>query len=234
MINVVLASASPRRRELLNLIGIEHVVRPADIDESVREGESPIAYTERLSREKALAVASNLEGLIRSGSISAVSGRAINEEDVEADIDIDADINADINGSLIVAADTTVVIDGDILGKPADTDEAVAMISRLSGRTHTVVTGIACSLNGNTVSAVETVEVTFRVLTVEEIHDYVETREPMDKAGAYGIQGYGATIVERIEGDYFSVMGLPLSRLILLMKELGVHYRFNERLGSLI
>lgn len=228
MINVVLASASPRRRELLNLIGIEHVVRPADIDESVREGESPIAYTERLSREKALAVASSLEGVIRRGSISAVSGRAINEGG------INADINADINGSLIVAADTTVVIDGDILGKPADTDEAVAMISRLSGRTHTVVTGIACSLNGKTVSAVETVEVTFRVLTVEEIHDYVETREPMDKAGAYGIQGYGATIVERIEGDYFSVMGLPLSRLILLMKELGVHYRFNERLGSLI
>src|SRR5688500_8223425 len=100
------------------------------------------------------------------------------------------------------------------------------MLARLSGRTHTVVTGMACALEGRMSSGVEKVSVTFRELTAVEIAGYVETREPMDKAGAYGIQGYGATIVRRIDGDYFAVMGLSLVRLIELMKEVGVNYDF--------
>jgi septum formation protein len=100
------------------------------------------------------------------------------------------------------------------------------MLARLSGRTHTVVTGMACSLDGRTASGVETVQVAFRDLSAEDIALYVETREPMDKAGAYGIQGYGATIVRRIEGDYFAVMGLSLVRLVSLMNQVGATYDF--------
>jgi septum formation protein len=190
VISVVLASASPRRRELLTLIGIPHRVRPADIDEAVLPGEVPNEHALRLAREKAEVVA------------------------------------RDHSSDLVIAADTIVVLDDHILGKPRNDDEAREMIARLSGRTHTVVTGMACSLEGRTASCVETVSVTFRELSDVEIAKYVETREPMDKAGAYGIQGYGATIVRRIDGDYFAVMGLSLVRLVDLMKEVGVVYDF--------
>ncbi|MBM3885161.1 MAG: septum formation inhibitor Maf [Gemmatimonadetes bacterium] len=189
-IEVILASQSPRRRELLALVGIAHVVRPADIDESVLPAEAPVPHCERLARAKAYVLA---------------------ERHPDA---------------VVIAADTIVVLDGDILGKPRDASEAAAMLTRLSGRTHTVHTAMAVARDGRTVSEVESVEVTFRPLTTDEIAAYVATGEPMDKAGAYGIQGFGATIVERIHGDYFSVMGLGLRRLVALLAEVGLRYDY--------
>lgn len=189
-VRVVLASQSPRRRQLLELIGIPHEVRPADIDESLVVGELPERYVERLAREKAEVVA------------------------------------AAENDALVIGADTTVVIDEVILAKPNDVIDAEEMIRRLSGRSHTVMTAVAATYRGRTVSAVELVDVTFRPLDDDEIRRYVATGEPMDKAGAYGIQGYGATIVRRIDGDYFAVMGLSLVRLVSLMNELGITYDF--------
>jgi len=189
---IILASQSPRRRELLSLIGIPHEVRPADLDESVLPGESPAPHAERLARAKAEAVAAT-----------------------EPD-------------AVVIGADTIVVLDGDILGKPRDTFEASAMLQRLSGRTHTVLTAVAVTRDGRTVSGVESVEVTFRPLTAEQIEAYIATGEPMDKAGAYGIQGFGAVIVERVHGDYFAVMGLALGRMVDLLAQVGIAYRFGK------
>ena len=187
---VVLASQSPRRRQLLELAGIAHEVRPADVDESLVVGELPEHYVERLAREKAAVIASNE------------------------------------NGALVIGADTTVVIDNIVLGKPLDVGDAERMLRMLSGRSHTVMTAVAASYDGQIVSGVEVVDVTFRPLDDEDIRLYVSTGEPMDKAGAYGIQGYGATIVRRIDGDYFAVMGLSLMRLVTLLRELGISYDF--------
>jgi septum formation protein len=189
---VILASASPRRHELLNLIGIRHEVVPASIDESVRGRESPARHAERLAREKAGVVAAR-----------------------------------DPN-SIAIGADTIVLIDKKILGKPVNSVDAGSMLRLLSGRMHTVVTAVAVARGKKIVSAVEKVAVTFRALSDDEIDAYIATGEPMDKAGAYGIQGYGATIVERIEGDYFAVMGLPLVTLVSLLAEVGVEYRFGS------
>lgn len=191
-VRVILASQSPRRRDLLALVGIAHEVRPADIDEAVLPDEPPVPHCERLARAKAHRL-------------------AVQHPD-----------------AVVIAADTIVVLDGDILGKPADAAEARATLGRLSGRTHTVHTAIAVARDGRTASAVESVEVTFRALGAEAIAEYVATGEPMDKAGAYGIQGYGATIVERIAGDYFSVMGLGLRRLVALLEAVGLRYDFAE------
>lgn len=190
-VRVILASQSPRRRELLTLIGIAHEVMPADIDETVWPGEAPVAHCERLARGKAEALAA------RYGE------------------------------ALVVGSDTIVVVDGDILGKPRDPEDARAMLARLSGRTHVVHTAVAVAQGGRVASGVESVDVTFRTLTPQQIAAYVDTGEPMDKAGAYGIQGYGATIVERVNGDYFAVMGLPLGRLVGLLRELGFTYAFG-------
>jgi septum formation protein len=190
-VRVVLASQSPRRRELLALVGIPHEVVPADIDETPFQHEAPAAYTERLAREKVAAVAHRFPDAVTIGS------------------------------------DTTVVIGGELLAKPEDEADARRMLRLLSGRTHTVHTAVAVCRGDHVVSGVEDVAVTFRSLGDAEIAAYVATREPMDKAGAYGIQGYGATIVERIDGDYFAVMGLPLVRLTRLLAEVGVGYRFG-------
>ncbi|MFL5522786.1 MAG: Maf family protein [Gemmatimonadaceae bacterium] len=192
---VVLASASPRRRQLLDLIGIAHEVRPADIDETMRPREAPRRHAERLAREKATKIATRDPDLITIG------------------------------------ADTVVVINRKVLGKPRDQAEAVRMLSELSGREHTVITAVAVARGKKLRSAIEEVRVKFRRLRDDEIEAYVATGEPMDKAGAYGIQGYGATIVECIDGDYFAVMGLPLTRLTALMRDLGVRYRFGEPLA---
>jgi len=189
---ILLASASPRRRELLTLVGIPHTVRPADIDETVLPGEAPEPHAERLARGKAAKVA------------------------------------ADGGEALVIAADTIVVVDGAILGKPGGVGDAERMLRMLRGRTHTVVTAMACAFGGRVESLVETVAVTFRDLTDDEIAAYVATGEPMDKAGSYGIQGYGATIVRRIEGDYFAVMGLSLVRLMELFRRVGVTYHFGQ------
>lgn len=187
---IVLASQSPRRRELLTLIGIPHEVRPADLDETRRPGESPSSYVERLAREKASTIARREPA------------------------------------ALVIGADTTVVLDGDIFEKPVGPADAVRMLRRLSGRTHTVLTAVAVARGEAVHSGVESVEVTFRALAEQDIEAYVATGEPLDKAGAYGIQGYGAVIVERIHGDYFAVMGLALGRLVTLMRDAGVEYRF--------
>lgn len=186
---VILASASPRRRELLQLIGIEHEVRPADIDERYLPHESPSAHAERLAREKASAI--------------------------------------DEDGAVTIGSDTIVVIDGDVLGKPRDRAHAREMLKRLSGRSHVVMTGVAVRWQGRVASGLEEVGVTFRALGDDEIERYIDTGEPMDKAGAYGIQGFGATLVDRIDGDYFAVMGLALNRLVRLCRSLGLDYSFG-------
>ncbi|MGQ0646669.1 MAG: Maf family protein [Gemmatimonadaceae bacterium] len=195
-LRIILASQSPRRRELLTLIGISHEIRPADIDESLLPGEAPVPHAERLAREKALRIATQAPDAV------------------------------------VIAADTIVVLDGDILGKPADREEAMATLGRLSGRTHTVHTAMAVARNGQLRSGVESVEVTFRPLDAARIARYVDTGEPMDKAGAYGIQGYGATIVERVHGDYFAVMGLALGRLVEMLEEVGVRYDFERAMNG--
>ena len=193
---MVLASSSPRRRELLELIGISHEVQPANIDETMRPREAPRRHAERLAREKASAMATR---------------------DPE---------------TITIGADTVVVINRKVLGKPSDREQAAWMLGMLSGREHTVITAVAVSRGKKLRSAIEEVRVKFRRLRDHEIEAYIATGEPMDKAGAYGIQGYGATIVERIEGDYFAVMGLPLVRLIGLMRDVGVNYRFGDLVTS--
>ncbi len=189
---IILASQSPRRSQLLTLIGIAHEVMPADIDERYRDGEVPVAHAERLAREKGQAVAARAPEAI------------------------------------IIAADTIVVIDGMVLGKPESESGAARMLERLSGRTHTVFTAVAAARGGRLESGVEAVTVTFRALDAAMIAEYIATREPMDKAGAYGIQGYGAAIVERINGDYFAVMGLAIGRMVELLARVGVRYRFGR------
>ena len=188
---VILASQSPRRRELLTLIGIPHEVLPANVDESVLPGETPAPHCERLARAK-------VEALARWH-----------------------------DDAIVIGSDTIVVIDGDILGKPRDAADAVAMLQRLRGRTHTVLTAVAVYYRAKVLSGVESVSVTFRPIDDARIAAYVATGEPMDKAGAYGIQGYGATNIERIDGDYFAVMGLPLGRMVALLAEHGLTYLYG-------
>jgi septum formation protein len=190
-LRVILGSQSPRRRELLTLVGITHDVRPADIDEVYGPGEKPREHAERLAREKADVIAAREPG------------------------------------TLVIGSDTIVVVDGDVLGKPVDEADAARMLARLGGRSHTVITAIAVAWRGETHSAVEEVGVTFHPLTDDEIAAYIATREPMDKAGAYGIQGYGATLVARVDGDYFAVMGLSLQLLIRVLRSLGIRYVFG-------
>ena len=188
---VVLASASPRRRELLKLIGVEHSVVPSNFDETMQPGEEPEAHALRLAVEKAGAVA-----------------RAHPD-------------------SVVIGADTVVVLDGKVLGKPSSHEVARETLRQLNGRTHTVITAVAVAYGGHVRRGAEQVAVTFRRLGDDEVDAYVATGEGMDKAGAYGIQGFGATIVERIEGDFFAVMGLPLVRLVGLLREAGLSYRFG-------
>lgn len=181
----VLASSSPRRRQLLERLGIEFVVEPSDIDELVPEEAAPDEIVRRLARDKAATV---------------------------------AHMRPD---SLVLAADTIVVLNGTILGKPVDADDARRMLRSLSGVTHTVYTGIALShhASGRSIAASEATHVTFAHLTEGEIHSYVAGGSPMDKAGGYGIQDdQGALYVERIDGDYYSVVGLPLHRLYQVLK----------------
>jgi septum formation protein len=187
---IVLASSSPRRRELLSLIGLTHEVRPADIDETLLPNEAPRAYVERLARGKAATVATPQ--------------------------------------TLTIGCDTTVVVDGEVLAKPEGAADARRMLRMLSGRSHVVMTAVAVAQGREIISDVVSVGVTFRALRDDEIDDYIATGEPMDKAGAYGIQGYGATIVDAVDGDYFAVMGLPLNRLVRLIESMGFRYEFGK------
>lgn len=178
---VILASASPRRRELLLQVGVQFAVDPAHIDESRRADETPGEYVQRLAVEKARVVA----------------GRH--------------------PGDVVLGADTTVVLDGEIMNKPADAADAERMLRALSGRTHQVLTGVAVVRSGRELVRLETTEVTFAEVGEPELRAYVASGEPMDKAGAYGIQGYAARWIPRIEGDYFNVVGLPLALVVRLL-----------------
>ena len=185
---IILASNSPRRKELLERIGItDFTVAAPNVDESVEDGLSPAEIVEQLSLRKARAAAK------KAGP-----------------------------SDLIIAADTVVALDGAVLGKPRDKGAAFAMLTALSGREHHVFTGVTVLRGEEAATLHEETAVTFRQLTPEEIRGYIATGEPMDKAGAYGIQGYGALFVEGICGDYYNVMGLPLCRLGQILRDYGV------------
>ncbi len=195
---LILASASPRRKALLEQIGLnDFEIHPSGADESVPAGLSP-AETAR--------------------HLAVLKGETASEE-VPGD-------------ALILAADTVVELEGRILGKPRTPDEAESMLSLLSGKTHFVHTGLYIALNGKALSHTESVRVTFRDLSRDEISAYVMTGEPMDKAGAYGIQGGAAAFVTRIEGDYSAVVGLPLCRLSVMLREFGVALFSKEETGG--
>ncbi len=182
--NLILASQSPRRKELLGLFGIPFTVRVADIDETMDQNADPAHEVARVSRLKALAIPRG-------------------EDDV------------------VVAADTIVVCQGKVLGKPHDTAEAKAMLRLLSGRDHQVMTGMTVLRGEKCFTCTEIAHLHFRELTQKEIDRYVATGEPMDKAGSYGIQGGAALFCERLDGDYYNVMGLPVCRLSQIFKELA-------------
>ncbi len=195
---LILASASPRRRELLKQIGLEFGIQPVDLDESPLPDELPDHYVERLARAKATA------GLTR----------ATGEE------------------TLVVGADTSVVLDDRILGKPRDRASAVAMLRELSGRTHKVFSAVALAGGHGCYARTSVTEVCFRELEDAEIERYWETGEPRDKAGAYGIQGYGAVFVTGIWGSYSGVVGLPLQETAELLGEAGLPVWQCWRKGS--
>ena len=199
---LVLASASPRRRELLTQIGLSFQVHPANIPEDPYPDEDPTAYVTRLAREKAQAVFAEI-----TGAPSLASGTT---ESTKQGLD-------DRSPQVVLGADTTVTLDNLILGKPENPADAVRMLRLLSGRTHCVITGVAVVTPHSAQSAASVTSVTFLPLTEAEITAYVATGEPMDKAGAYAIQGRAARWIPRIEGCYFNVVGLPLSLVSTLL-----------------
>lgn len=182
---LILASSSPRRRELLSQLGVSFLVQGADIDESVQPGEPPARYVERLAREKAAAVAARSPG------------------------------------ALVLAADTTVVRDDEILGKPQDVADAERMLTSLAGRAHEVLTGIAVDGPARASRVVRT-EVRFRSLSREEIAWYARSGEPLDKAGAYALQGAAGAFITGIQGSPSNVVGLPLAETVELLRQAGL------------
>jgi|SRR6476646_9832595 septum formation protein len=189
---LVLASASPRRRELLTQAGFRFTIHPAHIPEEPVPGEAPMAYVTRLAREKA-------EAVFRELSLDA------------PDLPL-----------VVLGADTTVTLDSQILAKPEDGADATRMLRLLSGRSHHVITGIAVATSRSTEVAAEVTAVQFLSLSEAEIESYVASGEPMDKAGAYAIQGRAARWIPRIEGCYFNVVGLPLALVSALLEPLGI------------
>ena len=184
---LILASQSPRRQQLLQLLRVSFVVRPADIDEAMDPNLPPQQEVSRVSKLKAEATPRE-------------------------------------PGDVVIAADTIVVLQDKVLGKPADKADAIAMLRALSGRDHQVMTGITVLRGDKAVTHTEITDVHFRPSTEDEILRYVETGEPMDKAGSYGIQGYAAPFVEGIRGDYYNVMGLPVCRLYKMLQDIAPEY----------
>ena len=182
--NLILASASPRRKELLSLFGVPFLIRAADIDETMDPKGSPFDEVGRVSRLKALAT-----------------------QREQADV--------------VVAADTIVVCDGQVLGKPRDEEDAFRMLSLLSGRDHQVMTGMTVIRDDREVFCTEVTDIHFKDLTPAVIRRYIATGEPMDKAGSYGIQGGAALFAEKMVGDYYNVMGLPVCRLYTILHEIA-------------
>ena len=189
---IVLASGSPRRKQLLEMLRIPFRVIPPDVDEHVLAGEQADAYVTRLSRVKAQAVVSRAPG------------------------------------EVILAADTTVALRGRIFEKPTSPQNAVEMLEQLQGQTHKVLTAVAVAENGRLEQALDVTRVTFRRADRATLEEYVATGEPLDKAGAYAIQGLGAPLIERVEGDFFGVMGLPLRLALDLLAKFGRPYRFTR------
>jgi septum formation protein len=183
-VRLILASASPRRADLLRAAGIEFEVQPADVDESVRDAEAPADYVRRLAHTKADAVA------------------------------------ARVAGRVVLAADTAVVVDGQILGKPADDADAARMLRLLSGRTHEVLTGVCVTAGSLSLVEVACTRVEFAPLSAEDIAWYVSTGEPMDKAGAYGVQGLASRFVTAVHGSYSNVVGLPVALVSDMLKQI--------------
>jgi septum formation protein len=189
MKTIILASTSPRRREILKLTGLEFKVDESDYEEDMDLNLIPQKLAQLLSRKKAESVASKYKKAI------------------------------------IIGADTFIVLKGKILGKPHTADEARRMLRLLNGKTHSVITGftIIATEDGKRFSRSTETKVFFRKLTTKEIESYIKTKEPLDKAGAYAIQGLGAVLVKKIEGDFFNVMGLPLNALVHGLKKFGIH-----------
>ena len=183
--NVILASQSPRRRELLGLTGLDFVVRVADIDETMDPGKAPFDEVARVSRMKALAIPREPE-------------------------------------DVVIAADTIVVCQGQVLGKPKDEADAFRILSLLSGGHHEVMTGLTVLRGDEIITHTEVTKIHFRPLLPQEIRAYIATGEPMDKAGAYGIQGGAALFADGMDGDYYNVMGLPVCRLGMILRSLGL------------
>ena len=238
---LVLASASPRRRELLTQAGFTFEVQPAHIPEDPRPGEDPIGYVVRLAREKAEAVflqltqdpAQTAAGTVlcegttlqaaekHTGSSKKCQGTTSVVPQTRPNEHLALAPEGVLSGDLIVlGADTTVTLDGYILGKPEDVADAARMLRMLSGRTHRVITGVAVVRAGHVEVAAEVTAVEFLTLSDEEIAAYIATGEPMDKAGAYAIQGRAAKWIPRIEGDYFNVVGLPLALVSTMLEGL--------------
>lgn len=190
--SLVLASGSPRRRQLLEMLGIPFRVVAPEVDEARGEAEPPERYVVRVARAKATAVAAREPG------------------------------------EVVLAADTVVVVRGDVFGKPGTAEQAVAMLRRLAGRTHQVMSAVAVARDGRVEDALDVTEVAFRRLSEATLAAYVATGEALDKAGAYAIQGKGAALVEGIRGDFFGVMGLPLRLVLGLLERFGVPYRFTR------
>ncbi|MGL6107622.1 Maf family protein [Romboutsia sp.] len=188
--DIILASASPRRKEILENTNIKFSIIKSEIDEVLLENELPCQVAIRLALEKSM------------------------------------DIATKHRSSLVIGADTIVVLDDMVLGKPKDEEDATNMLRRLSNREHQVITGISLINLDNNKKIIDYVvsNVKFKDLSDEDIKDYINTKESLDKAGAYGIQGYGALLVEKIEGDYFNIVGLPISKISDLLK---VHFNIN-------
>lgn len=191
MESIILASASARRQELLNQIGVRFIVRSQDIDESVRPGELATDYVMRMAQEKAASALDTLQ-----------CGEA--------------------GAALVLAADTSVVCDEDVLGKPVDERDAVTMLCRLSGREHRVLSAVTLASKSRQRSLLSASRVKFREISPAEAREYYRSGEPEGKAGAYAIQGYAAIFVEQLVGSYSGVMGLPLYETAQLLAEFGV------------